>query len=169
MVAQISLFPSRATCPAAFLRLFLSFRENKQKARPGRSTDSLLRLGTILLTAAFAGFCLWAIATRMFLERPIQFTLKRDYEATPIPWSKQKMMIPAGTQGVITQIERSYAIEASGRRALRRTILVLELKPNETLPIQLTVTRCEATRFLSKQKMKVQLALRLSYANRRTM
>ena len=139
--------------------VFLSFRKSKRKARPGRSTDSLLRLGTILLTAAFAGFCLWAIATRMFLERPIQFTLKRDCEATPIPWSKQKMMIPAGTQGVITQIERSYAIEASGRRGriTENDLDPLELKPNETLPIQFTLKRdCEATPIpWSKQKMKV--------------
>ena len=106
--------------------VFLAFRKSKQKARPSRATGSLLRLGTILLTAAFAGFCLWAIATRMFLERPIQFTLRRDCEATPIPWSKQKMKIPGGTQGVITQIERNYTVEASGRAGhITETILVL--------------------------------------------
>jgi patatin-like phospholipase len=44
-----------------------SFRKREHKARPGRIIDSLLRLGTIVLTAAFAGFCLWAMATRIFL------------------------------------------------------------------------------------------------------
>src|SRR6266542_5380392 len=48
----------------------LWFRKSKQKARRGRLTDSLWRVGTIALAAALAGFCLWAIATRMFLEPP---------------------------------------------------------------------------------------------------
>jgi Patatin-like phospholipase len=43
------------------------FRKPEQKARPGRFIDSFLRTGTIVLTAAFAGVCLWAIATRVFL------------------------------------------------------------------------------------------------------
>ncbi len=116
--------------------VLLAFRKSKQEARPGRATGSLLRLGTILLTAAFAGFCLWAIATRMFLERPIQFTLKRDCEATPIPWSKQKMKIPTGTQVLITQIERRYTIETSQgpARITEKDLDALELKPNERLP-----------------------------------
>ncbi len=116
--------------------VLLAFRKSKQKARPGRATGSLLRLGTILLTAAFAGFCLWAIATRMFLERPIQFTLKRDCEATPIPWTKQKMKIPTGTQVLITQIERRYTIETSQgpARITEKDLDALELKPNERLP-----------------------------------
>jgi hypothetical protein len=37
------------------------------KARPDRFLDSFLRTGTIVLTAVFAGVCLWAVATRMFL------------------------------------------------------------------------------------------------------
>ena len=37
-----------------------------QKARPDRFIHSLLRFATILLTAAFAGVCLWTIATTMF-------------------------------------------------------------------------------------------------------
>jgi len=165
--------------------VILSFRKSKQKRRPGRSTDSLWRLGTIALAAAFAGFCLWAIATRMFLEPPIQFTLKRDCEAIPIPWSKQKMMIPARTNGVITQIERSYIAETFDylldvHQALQDVITQiersyvtetpqgsaciaekdlssLELKPNEKLPIQFTLKRdCEAIPIpWSKQKMKI--------------
>jgi hypothetical protein len=60
--------------------------------------DSFLRTGTIVLTAAFAGFCLWVMATRMFLAPSVEFTLKRDCEATLIP-SQQQIVIPAGTRG----------------------------------------------------------------------
>src|SRR5206468_3363286 len=114
----------------------LSFRKSKQKARPGRLTDSLWRVGTIALAAAFAGFCLWGIATRMFLEPPIQFTLSRDCEATPIPWSKQKMKFPAGTQVVITQIDKRYTIETSQGRAriTDQDLDTLQLRSNQTLP-----------------------------------
>ena len=136
----------------------LSFRKSKQKVRPGRLTDSLWRVGTIALAAAFAGFCLWAIATRMFLEPPIQFTLSRDCEATPIPWSKQKMTIPKGTPGVITQIERSYTIEANGQkgRITESDLGPLKLKPGEKPPIQYTLKHeCEAIPIpWSRQKMK---------------
>jgi patatin-like phospholipase len=46
---------------AAILRLF-----RRQAPRPDRFVHSVLRFGTILLTAAFAGVCLWIIATKMF-------------------------------------------------------------------------------------------------------
>src|SRR6266480_1314907 len=65
------------------------------KARPGRFLDSFLRTGTIVLTAAFAGFCLWAMATKMFLAPDVEFTLKRDCEAIRIP-TQQQIAIPAG-------------------------------------------------------------------------
>jgi patatin-like phospholipase len=71
------------------------FRKPEQKARPGRWTHSLLRLGTIVLTAAFAGVCLWAIATKRFLAPDVEFTLKRDCEATLIA-TQQQIAIPAG-------------------------------------------------------------------------
>ena len=136
----------------------LWFRKSKQKARRGRLTDSLWRVGTIALAAALAGFCLWAIATRMFLEPPIQFTLSRECEATPIPWSKQKMTIPKGTPGVITQIEGSYTIETSGQkgRITESDLGPLELKPDEKPPIQYTLKHeCEAIPIpWSRQKMK---------------
>jgi Patatin-like phospholipase len=136
----------------------LSFRKSKQKARPGRLTDSLWRVGTIALAAAFAGFCLWAIATRMFLDPPIPFTLSRDCEARPIPWSKQKMTIPQGTPGVITQIERSYTIETNGQkgRITESDLGPLELKPGEKPPIQYALKHeSEAIPIpWSRQKMK---------------
>ena len=47
---------------AMLFRLF-----HPQNARPSLLIHSLFRLLTILLTAAFAGLCLWAIATRLFL------------------------------------------------------------------------------------------------------
>ena len=67
---------------------------------------------------------------------PIQFTLKRDCEAIPIPWRKQKMWIPAGTQVVITQMQRIYTIETPQGRAriTDKDVDALWLKPNETLP-----------------------------------
>jgi Patatin-like phospholipase len=146
-------------CGGVLAMVILSFRRSKQKARPGRFTESLWRLGIVALAAAIAGFCLWAIATRMFLEPPINFTLSRDCEATPIPWSKQKIIIPKGTQGVITQIWGSYTIETNGQRGRvnESDLSPLELKPSETLPIQFTLKRdCEATPIpWSKQKMKI--------------
>jgi hypothetical protein len=137
----------------------LSVRESKQKARPRRFTDSLWRLGIIALAATLAGFCLWAIATRMFLEPPIQFTLSRDCVATPIPWSKQKMTIPQGTQGVITQIERSYTIESDGQlgRISESDLGPVELKPGEKPAVQYTLKHeCEAIPIpWSRKKMKL--------------
>jgi hypothetical protein len=101
----------------------LLFLNRGHKAGHGRLTDeveeiressaSLLRLATIVLTAAFAGFCLWLMATKMFLEPPIAFTLRRDCEATQISGGK-KMTIPEGTQGLITQFrEGNYTAEIS--------------------------------------------------------
>ena len=127
-----------------FATLILAFRKEKRKRR---FLNSLWRLGIIALAAAFAGLCLWMIATRMFLEPPIQFTLSRDIEATPIPWSKQKIKIPKDTQGVITQIERRYTIETSEKkgRISENDLGPLELKPDQKLPIQYTLKRdCEA-------------------------
>ena len=112
----------------------LSFRKPEQKARPGRFIDSVLRIGTIVLTAAFAGFCLWVMATRLFLEPPIQFTLSRDCEAMPISLTEQKLIfLEKGTQGVITQIERNYRIETDGQqgRISESDCGPLELKPGE--------------------------------------
>jgi hypothetical protein len=75
-----------------------SFRKRKQKARPGRSW----RFVAIMASAALAGFCLWAIATRMFLD-PEKIELKGSCEAIEIP-SQNEVVIPPGTQGVLIQI-----------------------------------------------------------------
>jgi hypothetical protein len=124
----------------AWVSLF--FLNRGDKARPGRLTDeveemressaSLLRLATIVLTAVFAGFCLWAMATKMFLEPPIAFTLRRDCEATQIS-SGKKMTIPEGTQGLITQFrEGNYTAEIpQGRVRIGQEHLdALELQEN---------------------------------------
>jgi hypothetical protein len=137
-----------------FATLVFAFRKQKRRRR---FFDSLWRLGIIALAATVAGCCLWAIATRMFLEPPIQFTTSRDCEATPIPWSKQ-ITIPKDTQGVITQIWRSYTIETEGRkgRISESDLGPFELKPDEKLPIQYTLKHeCEAIPIpWSRQKMK---------------
>ncbi|HWH90501.1 MAG TPA: patatin-like phospholipase family protein [Candidatus Binatia bacterium] len=139
-----------------FATVVLAFRRQK---RERRIFNSLWRLGIIALAAALAGVSLWAIATRMFLEPPIRFTLSRDCEATPIPWSKQKIIIPKDTQGVITQIDRSYTIETEGRkgRIIESDFGFLELKPDEKPPIQYTLKHeGEAIPIpWSRQKMKL--------------
>jgi len=127
-----------------FATVILAFRKQK---RERRIFNSLWRFSIIALAAAFAGFCLSTIAIRMFLEPPIQFTLTGDLEATPIPWSKQKIKIPQGTQGVITQIERRYTIETPEKKGrISETDLgPVELKPDQKLPIQHTLKHdCEA-------------------------
>jgi hypothetical protein len=127
-----------------FATVILAFRKQK---RERHIFNSLWRLGIIALAAVFAGFCLSTIATRMFLEPPVQFTLTRDLEATPIPWSKQKIKIPQGTQGFITQIERRYTIETPEKkgRISENDLGPLELKPGVNLPIQYTLKYdCEA-------------------------
>jgi hypothetical protein len=127
-----------------FATAVLSFLKQKRRRR---FFDSLLRLGIIALAAALAGYCLWTIATRMFLEPPIQFTLSRDCDATPIPWSKQKIRIPKGTEGTITHIEKRYTIETPEKkgRISEADLGPLELKPDEKLPIEYTLKHdCEA-------------------------
>jgi hypothetical protein len=44
---------------------------------------------------------------------PIQVKLKRDVEAVPVPWQKDKMKLPYGTQVIVRQMIRRYTIEKS--------------------------------------------------------
>jgi len=63
----------------------LSFRKPEQESRPGRFIDSVLPLSTIVVTAAVAGFCLWAMAMRLFLfPSETEFVLNRDCEPIQI-------------------------------------------------------------------------------------
>ncbi len=139
-----------------FATVVLAFRKQK---RERRIFNSLWRLGIIALAAVFAGVSLWAIATRMFLEPPISFTLSRDCEATPIPWSKQKVVIPKNAQGVITKIDRGYTIETEGRtgRIIESDFGLLDLKPDQKPPIEYTLQHeCEAIPIpWSREKMKL--------------
>jgi hypothetical protein len=65
---------------------------------PGRFIDSFLRTGTIVLTAAFAGFCFWAMATQLFLgPSGREFELKSECAAILIP-SLQEVRLSAGAQ-----------------------------------------------------------------------
>ena len=73
--------------------------------------------------------------------------MTQGLEATPIPWSKQKIKIPQGTQGVITQIERRYTIETPEKKGRigENDLGPVELKPDQKLPIQYTLKHdCEA-------------------------
>ena len=83
----------------------------KQKARRGGAW----RFAWIVVTAALAGFCLWAMATRMFLDhKQIEFAATRDCEAIQIR-SGETIALPKGTTGVITQtIEGRYTIGILG-------------------------------------------------------
>src|SRR4029077_5504837 len=112
-----------------------SFRKRKQKARPGR----IWRFVAITASAALAGFCLWAIATRMFLnperiefQSPCKAIEIRKTPATPTI-SKQKITIQPGTQGFLIQ------------RSLYRTEEDIEFKD-----------RCDAVEIPSKQKITIQ-------------
>ena len=81
--------------------VFLLFRKSRDKTRPGRFIDEeaqslessvypLLRLAMIVLTAVFAGFCLWAMATRLFLgPSGREFELKSECAAILIPSLKE--------------------------------------------------------------------------------
>jgi hypothetical protein len=157
LIKFLLFFVGSYICGGLLGSALLSFR--KQRVRSGDLFASLRRLGTIVLLTAIAGFCMWAMATRMFLDPPIRFTLKHDCDATPIPWSK-KIAIPAGTQGVITQIERNYIIKASGHfgRISENDLGLLELDSNQKLPIQFTLKResdVTPIRPWSKQKIRI--------------
>ena len=79
--------------------VFLFFHKSGRKRWPrwpGRR--SLLRLATIVLTAFFAGFCLWVMATQLFsVPRGREFELKSECAAILIP-SLQEVRLSAGTQ-----------------------------------------------------------------------
>ena len=128
----------------------LSFR--KRRVWFGHLSASLRRVLTILLATVLAGSCLWAMATRMFLDpnpKKFEFALRRDCDATwtliPKPWIKKKITIPAHSEGVITQIQNgNYTVRLTnppsvdGVRALvaHKDLDALEVKPKpeESVP-----------------------------------
>src|SRR2546423_4931178 len=98
-------------CGGALAWLIPSFRKRDHKARPG----SVWRFFVIFVTAVFAGFCLWAMATRMFLvPKNIEFTLTCPCNPIQIP-SGEKMALPQGSNGVITRMdEGTYTVGILG-------------------------------------------------------
>ena len=95
-VKFVAFFVLTYVCGGLLGTVVLSF--SKKKARPGR----VWRFVIIVVTAAFAGFCLWAMATRLFLDpKEIEFTSK--CEAIQIPSGNQTTILQ-GTKGVIKQI-----------------------------------------------------------------
>jgi hypothetical protein len=133
-----------------------SFRKREKKARPGRVS----RFVVILVTAGFAGFCLWAMATRMFLyPEKIEFTIKGDCEAIQIP-SGEKMRLPKGTTGEITKIvEGSYIIATpqGPARIAERDIDVSERASETNLPKKFVVKRnCKAIQIPGRRETLIQ-------------
>jgi hypothetical protein len=143
-------FVGSYTCGGLLGSAVLSFR--KQRVPSGHLSASLRRVLTILLATALAGFCLWAMVTRMFLDpnpKKFEFALRRDCDAIwtsiPKPWIKKKITIPAHSEGVITQIlGGNYTIRLTnppsvdGVRALiaqkDRDALEVKLKPDDKVP-----------------------------------
>jgi hypothetical protein len=61
------LFAVASYLSGGLLAIIIVLFRKWHKARPDRFLDSFLRTGTIVLTAVFAGVCLWAVATRIFI------------------------------------------------------------------------------------------------------
>jgi len=110
--AQVSLLAGLLLANFLFTSLARRVTKDEDRESWGRSfRDSFLRFGAIVLTVAFAGFCLWAMATRLFLfPSGTDFVLNRDcktiepanqdpklwFRTSPYPSFK----LPAGTKFV---------------------------------------------------------------------
>jgi Patatin-like phospholipase len=129
-------------CGGVLARLIPSFRKREHNARPG----TVWRFFVIFITTVFAGFCLWAMATRMFLDhRTIEFTLKRDCEAIQIS-SGEKMALPQGTTGEITEIvEGTYTVGILG--ADQRVVRIAEKDLEPLIVNQMSDDQTHLTRF----------------------
>jgi hypothetical protein len=115
--------------------IVLSFHRREKETQGRRVVGSLSRMVAILLIAALAGFFLWALGTRMFLDhKKIEFT--RNCEATAVP-SDEKITISARTDGIIKQIVGgSYIIQTDQgpARIAQRGTDVLERDPATNFP-----------------------------------
>jgi len=139
-------------CGGVIAKITLWFR--RQKARSG----GVWRSAWIVVTAALAGFCLWAMATRMFFDaKKIEFT--RECEAIQIP-SEQNITIPARTEGVLKQIVNgSYIVptDQGPARIAERDVDVVERYPETDLPKKFRLKRnCKAIRIPSGQKTTIE-------------
>ncbi|PWT79684.1 MAG: hypothetical protein C5B58_13035 [Acidobacteria bacterium] len=105
MLKFVVFFVSAYVCGGLLGTVLGLFRKREQKPRPG----SVSRALAILLVSAFAGFCLWVMATRLFLN-PKQIEFTRDCEAREVP-SGQTMTVPKGTKGQIKEVAGSDMVE----------------------------------------------------------
>jgi Patatin-like phospholipase len=115
--------------------VILSFRKREKKTRRRRFFGSLSRVVAILPTTALAGFCLWAMGTRMFLDRK-HFEFTRICNVTKLP-SEQKIEVPARTEGILKQIvDGSYIIptDQGPARIAEKDLELLEPDPETKLP-----------------------------------
>jgi hypothetical protein len=124
--------------------LRLRKRENKKRLR--RFVPSLSRLVAIFVTTVLAGFCLWAFATKMFLD-PKKIEFSRKCDAIRIP-TKDNLTIPDRTEGTIKQIvDTSYVIptDQGPARIAERDLDVLEGDPETNFSKKFRVKRaCKA-------------------------
>ena len=122
-------------CGGLMAVAILSFRKQEKKKRRRGVVASLFRLVTILFSTALAGFCLWVMATRLFLDpKKIEFT--RTYDAIGVA-DEQKITIPAGTVGIVKKIvDGSYIIQTDEgpARIGQRGLDVLKRDPETNLP-----------------------------------
>jgi hypothetical protein len=137
-------------CGGSLATIFLLFRTRGHKAPPGRFRDSLLRLSTIVLTAVFAGFCLWAMATRMFLSPTGEFILKRHCEAILIS-NQQQIAIPAGCfWGRTSFTDNKFFTD--NQFTLKRDDCEATLFPTQEIPREITLHEGEQVCFEEKDR-----------------
>jgi Patatin-like phospholipase len=142
------------------------FGKGEHKARPG----NLWRFAAIFITTVLAGLCLWAMATRLFLDhKNLEFTATSDCEAIRIPNKEkitiEKIRIPKGTTGVIQQnVEGSYTIGILGAdqavvRVAAKDLDLAEAKPTldpQTNLEKFTFTRdCDAIEIPSRKEKPI--------------
>ncbi len=142
------------------------FGKGERKARPG----NFWRFAAIFITTVLAGLCLWAMATRLFLDhKNLEFTATSDCDATQIPNKEKitigKIRIPKGTTGVIQQIaEGSYTIGILGAdqavvRVAAKDLDLAEAKPTldpQTNLEKFTFTRdCDVIEIPSRKEMRI--------------
>jgi Patatin-like phospholipase len=149
----VASYVSGGLLGVAILRL----RKPKKKKRPRPFVPSLARLFAILVTTVLAGFCLWAFATRMFLDpKKIEFT--HECDAIRIP-SGEKITIPAGTEATIKEVvDASYVIQTDQgpARVAERGLDVLERDPETNLAKKFRSKRdCEAILIPSGRKTDI--------------
>ena len=98
---------------------------------------SLSRLSIVLVAAAVAGLCLWAVAVGMFLQGPIPFVVNQEFEPTMAAAGGQQLILEAGTEGKITRIDPGYVIQWDQKevRIPATEFGPLNLQPDEKLPV----------------------------------